>query len=63
MPAYMQCACLFVLYLHHTAFSVQVTSLRSLLNMLMTLDMTTRESSAVLRSSSTANYDITCHPV
>ena len=59
MLAYTQCTCLFVLYLHHTAFSVQVTSLTSLLDMLMTLDMTTRKSSEVLLTPSTANYDVT----
>jgi len=37
--------------------------LRSPLNMLMTLDMTTRKSNAVLRTSSTANYDSIRHPV
>jgi hypothetical protein len=39
---------------------MQVTSLRSPLNMLMTLDMTTRKSSAELLTPSTANYDVTC---
>ncbi len=38
---------------------MQATSLRSPLNMLMILDMTTRKSTAVLLTPSMANYEFT----
>ena len=38
---------------------MQVTSLRSLLDMLMTLDMTTRKSSVVLLTPSMAKHEFT----